>query len=85
MAYARSNGYVVLTHHLDFGAILAATGGDKPSVVQVRAADISAAVIAGPVIDALQQMAAELDQGALLTIEPSRVRLRVLPLRPGPA
>jgi predicted nuclease of predicted toxin-antitoxin system len=63
MAYARSNGYVVLTHDLDFGAILAAAGGDKPSVVQVRAADISAAVIAGAVIGALQQMAGDLDRG----------------------
>ena len=37
MAYARANDFVVLTHDLDFGAILAATGGEKPSVVQIRA------------------------------------------------
>lgn len=41
MAYARSNNYVVLTHDLDFGAILAATHGEKPSVVQIRAEDVS--------------------------------------------
>jgi predicted nuclease of predicted toxin-antitoxin system len=34
MAYAAARGYVVLTHDLDFGAILAATNGAKPSVVQ---------------------------------------------------
>jgi predicted nuclease of predicted toxin-antitoxin system len=33
MAYAGVNKYVVLTHGLDFGAILAATHGEKPSVV----------------------------------------------------
>ena len=33
MASARANDYVVLTHDLDFGAILAATHGEKPSVV----------------------------------------------------
>jgi predicted nuclease of predicted toxin-antitoxin system len=27
MAFAKSGGWVVLTHDLDFGAILAATGG----------------------------------------------------------
>jgi hypothetical protein len=32
------------------------------------------------VIDALQQMGTELDQGALLTVDPKRTRLRVLPL-----
>lgn len=34
MEYAESNDYVVLTHDLDFGSVLAITGGDKPSVVQ---------------------------------------------------
>ena len=33
MAFARANQYVVLTHDLDFGSILAATNGGKPSVV----------------------------------------------------
>ena len=35
MAYARLNGLIVLTHDLDFGAILAATQGAAPSVVQI--------------------------------------------------
>ncbi len=52
MAYARVNGYVVLTHDLDFGAILAATHGDKPSVVQIRADNISPQAIGELVIDA---------------------------------
>jgi predicted nuclease of predicted toxin-antitoxin system len=30
MAYAMANGYLVLTHDLDFSAILAATHGKKP-------------------------------------------------------
>ena len=34
MAYASANDYVVLTHDLDFSAILAATHGEKPSVVK---------------------------------------------------
>src|SRR5437879_165970 len=58
MAYARQRGYVVLTHDLDFGAILAATHGDRPNVVQIRAEDVRPAVIG--VITALQQMRAEL-------------------------
>ena len=41
MAFAQANGYVVLTHDLDFGAILAATPGDKASVAQIRADDLS--------------------------------------------
>ena len=81
MDYARANNYVVLTHDLDFGAILAATHGEKPSVVQIRADDVSPDVIGKQVIAALQQMASELEEGALLTIDPNRTRLRVLPLQ----
>ena len=83
MAYAAENDCVVLTHDLDFGAILAATHGKKPSVVQIRAEDVSPAVIGSRVVAALRQMESELEEGALLTIDPSRTRLRLLPLLPG--
>ncbi|HZB89694.1 MAG TPA: DUF5615 family PIN-like protein [Terracidiphilus sp.] len=49
LSYAASNGWIVLTHDLDFSAILAATGKDKPSVVQVRATDLRIKVI-GPAV-----------------------------------
>ncbi|CAN5424068.1 hypothetical protein BH11PSE9_BH11PSE9_35060 [soil metagenome] len=47
MAYAAAHGYVVLTHDLDFGSILAATHGEKPSLVQIRATDVGPDVMAG--------------------------------------
>jgi predicted nuclease of predicted toxin-antitoxin system len=81
MAYAKANHRVVLTHDLDFGAILAATHGEKPSVVQIRSEDVSPDVIGQAVIGALRQMAFELDAGALLTVDPKRTRLRLLPLQ----
>jgi predicted nuclease of predicted toxin-antitoxin system len=81
MAHALAHDFVVLTHDLDFSAILAATQGKKPSVVQLRADDTSPDVIGRAVLAALTQMDAELRDGALLTVEPSRTRLRVLPLR----
>ena len=80
MAYAAASDYVVLTHDLDFGAILAATQGEKPSVVQIRAEDVSPDVIGASVVSALRQMADELEAGALVTVDPNRTRLRVLPL-----
>lgn len=81
MAYASANGYVVLTHDLDFSAILAATHGEKPSVVQIRSDDLSLNAIGGQVIRALLHAAADLEEGALLAIDPKRIRLRLLPLR----
>ncbi|AIC11547.1 DUF5615 family PIN-like protein [Xylella fastidiosa] len=82
MAYASSKNYMVLTHDLDFGAILAATHGEKPSVVQIRAEDISPDVIGKQIVIALGQMASELEEGALVTVDPNRTRLSLLPLQP---
>ena len=79
MRYALAHDCIVLTHDLDFGAILAATHGHKPSVVQIRAEDVSPDVISNQVVAALRQMAAELEQGALLTVDVNRTRLRLLP------
>jgi len=80
MAFAAAHGYLVLTHDLDFGAILAATQGAKPSVVQIRAEDVSPDVISVSVVLALRQMAEELEAGALVTVDSNRARLRILPL-----
>jgi predicted nuclease of predicted toxin-antitoxin system len=80
--FVAANDYVVLTHDLDFSAILAATHGEKPSVVQIRAEDVNPDAIGRQVIAALRQMTSELEEGALLTVEPNRTRLRVLPFPP---
>ena len=49
----------------------------------IRAESVSPAAIGEQVVIALRQMAAELQAGALLTVDPSRTRLSLLPLRRG--
>jgi len=83
MGYAQDHGYVVITNDLDFSAILAATNGTGPSVVQIRSTDLRPAAISAPVLSALAQMSEELRSGALVTIDPTRTRVRVLPLNAG--
>ncbi len=80
MRFAKIHDFVVLTNDLDFGSILAATQGKKPSVVQIRAVDLSPDAIGEFVAEALRRMAAKLQAGALLTLYPNRARLRLLPL-----
>jgi predicted nuclease of predicted toxin-antitoxin system len=70
-----------LTNDLDFGAILAVTHGQKPSVVQLRSDNLSHDSVGEQVLVALRQLANELEIGALVTIEPERTRLRILPLQ----
>lgn len=81
MTYAAEHDYIVFTHDLDFGTILAATHGEKPSVIQIRGVDIRAEVVGEIVLKALHQMAVELERGALVTVDAKRARLRILPLR----
>jgi predicted nuclease of predicted toxin-antitoxin system len=56
-----------MTHDLDFSAILAATRGIKPSVVQIRARIVTPEFVAQQVISALREASADLESGALLT------------------
>lgn len=80
MEYAAEHGFVVLTHDLDFGAVLAATQKAKPSVVQIRSDDLRFNAIGAAVVSALRQVEAEFGSGVLVTVEPGRTRLRILPL-----
>ncbi len=79
MQHARAQDCVVITCDLDFGAILAATKTKAPSVVQIRADDVRPQAIAAAVLRALDQFEVELNAGALLTVEPERARVRLLP------
>jgi predicted nuclease of predicted toxin-antitoxin system len=79
MNYAADNGYVVFTHDLDFGTLLAETGIKKPSVVQVRTADIDPQKTAMPIIHILRQYGSEIENGALVTIAADKTRIRILP------
>ncbi|MFZ5618374.1 MAG: DUF5615 family PIN-like protein [Pseudomonadota bacterium] len=81
MAFAKANDFVVITHDLDYSATLAATQNEKPSVVQIRSEDVSPEAAGIWVIAALRRASVELAEVALLTVEPGRARLRILPLR----
>lgn len=50
-------------------------------MVQIRAADVRPEAIAGIVVDALRQCTTHLADGALLTVDTRRTRVRLLPLQ----
>jgi predicted nuclease of predicted toxin-antitoxin system len=81
MAWARQHDYVVFTHDLDFGALLAVTGAEDPSIVQIRTMDITPDAQSNLLLTALEQFAQHLMTGALLSIDESRARVRLLPLK----
>jgi predicted nuclease of predicted toxin-antitoxin system len=81
MSWARKNGYWVITNDLDFGDILAVTDARGPSVVQFRTQDLSPAHLKPILLSVLRQYRSHLESGALISVEETRSRVRILPLR----
>jgi predicted nuclease of predicted toxin-antitoxin system len=81
MAWARSGGYLVFTHDLDFGALLAATGAIAPSVIQMRCEDTRPSTMGASIVAAMKAHEEELRCGALVTVDPRRRRITLLPLK----
>jgi predicted nuclease of predicted toxin-antitoxin system len=80
MAWALAEGRIVFTHDLDFGTALALTHAAGPSVLQVRGPRVLPEHIGPLVLAALRQYEADLSAGALVVVDETRTRARVLPL-----
>jgi predicted nuclease of predicted toxin-antitoxin system len=77
---ARLDARVVVTLDADFHALLAATNSSLPSVIRVRIEGLRAEPLADLILDVVSRCGTELDAGAVVTVEPHRLRLRRLPL-----
>lgn len=82
MRWAAAEGRIVFTNDLDFGALLAAGNANAPSVIQVRVLDLLPETIGDVLLRLLASHAEALLNGALVTLDESKTRVRVLPLRP---
>ncbi|MCO6048038.1 DUF5615 family PIN-like protein [Aeoliella sp. ICT_H6.2] len=80
IAWALANDRIVFTHDLDFGTLLALTRATGPSVIQVRGQNILPDHMASLVVAALKQHESDLESGALVVVEESKLRVRVLPI-----
>ena len=78
--WAKENRFVVFTQDLDFGAILAATKADAPSVIQVRTQDNMPKMLGQKVVKVIREYQETLKKGALLSIDEVKAKIRILPL-----
>ncbi len=80
LTWASEHYFVVITNDLDFSAILAASGGVAPSVVQIRTQDLlsdAAVTIVARVLEAHRE---DIERGVLMSIDEGGTRARMLPL-----
>ena len=82
MAWALDHGHAVFTHDLDFGTLLALTRATGPSIIQVRTHDVLPERLHEMVARLVHLHEADLRQGAILTVDEARGRVRLLPLVP---
>ena len=80
MAWAQANQHTVFTHDLDFGMLLAVTRAKGPSVIQVRAQDVTPSHLDKLVVSVLKEYGSLLETGALIVVDESKLRVRILPL-----
>jgi predicted nuclease of predicted toxin-antitoxin system len=80
MEFAAADGYVVFTHDLVFGMLLAATQHNSPGVIQVRCQAVLPNAIGGLVMRSITAAGSHLEKSASLTVDAARQRIRLLPI-----
>jgi predicted nuclease of predicted toxin-antitoxin system len=77
---ARDEARVVVTLDADFHALLVRSSASLPSVIRIRIEGLRAEALVDLLQDVFDRCQAELEQGALVTVQPASIRIRHLPL-----
>jgi predicted nuclease of predicted toxin-antitoxin system len=79
---AREDNRVVVTLDADFHTLLALDEAVSPSVIRIRIERLRAQALTELLLRIISECEEDLQQGAAVTIETSRIRIRHLPLLP---
>lgn len=77
---AREENRVVVTLDADFHSLLAFDVATSPSVIRIRIERLRAQALTELLVNVIRKCEEELQQGAAVTVEPRRIRVRCLPL-----
>jgi predicted nuclease of predicted toxin-antitoxin system len=77
---ARESGRIVVTVDADFHSLLATSRSTEPSVIRIRMEGLQGQELAELLTTVLAHSATELESGAAVTVQPGRIRIRLLPL-----
>ena len=78
----REEDRTIVTLDTDFHALLALSGAISPSVIRIRIEGLKGEATADLIRTVLTQCEQDLEQGAVVTVERRRIRIRKLPLTP---
>lgn len=77
---ARIQEFTIITQDLDFSSIIASRDHTRPSLVSIRLRDNRPEHVATVLAKVLLATEADLEAGAMVTIEDSAIRIRFLPV-----
>jgi predicted nuclease of predicted toxin-antitoxin system len=77
---ARDEGRVVATLDADFHTLLALDMAITPSVIRIRIERLRAQPVTDLLLKVIAECEEDLEEGSAITVEPSRIRIRRLPL-----
>ena len=80
LAAALGDGRVLVTADTDFGSLLALSGDPFPSVILLRRPGRRPKQRAAAILSAVEAVGGRLQNGAMVVVEPHRVRIRDLPI-----
>jgi predicted nuclease of predicted toxin-antitoxin system len=79
---ARNEGRIVATLDADFHTLLALEVAIAPSVIRIRIERLRSKALRDLLLTVIAKCKEDLEQGSAVTVEPSRIRIRRLPLVP---
>lgn len=82
LAWAGLHRRAVMTGDLGFGAAIVRRGLSEPAVIQFRCSNTDPVAIGGYVRDILRSLLSDIRDGAIVTIDDDRVRLRPPSIEP---
>ena len=83
LAKARDEGRIILTHDLDFGELIAASGARLPSIVVFRLRNMHPERVNRYLRTVLSEHQDSLETGAVISVTEGQIRVRLLPILAG--
>lgn len=74
-------GWILLTHDLEFGELMSASGANLPSVVIFRLRNMKPERVDRYLDELIERHQGVLEEGAIVSVEEGQIRVRSLPIR----
>lgn len=80
VSHGREHRITVVTHDVDFTALLPLGHYDKPSVIRLRLDNAKPHFVTQRIIDVVTEMTEMLEQGVIVSVDETTLRYRNLPI-----